>query len=392
MQFIYTFPAMTTALRRSAAQAALCMVKGSASATVKELSRFEAPVAASISIVRRDGGRDFRFYDGRVYVSVLGGISAAMRHIDGQIISAIGDALVEQRKHAAAIQPRSLRPFVWQLWSYGRNTLEPPSTYAAEMLPAAIFEDMKPFDARRHDEPQFEYWRTYADELVSQLILIDGEVWRPTPEPVLRWGVRGAWINWDYDDAGVFDLWKGRPKDLPKPYGQGGLPGFLGQFLGSKRYWLASNRFVSLPEADALASDYGVKGGFRLLMPEAFTVDIHKHEMNRAARLAVAAMKEAVDTSDENSFIRQDDDLAHHYRVLSKLTSGKNGYRGPEELEDALTAFVHYSQAKLASPYHNGSKFSGDASVGPMARDILARWNNREVSLDFVAGPTAPRP
>jgi hypothetical protein len=394
MQFTYKFPAMTTILRRSAAQASLCMVTGLASARIEEVSPQEAPVAATISIKSRDGGVPFRFHDGRFYIEARGGIDGALRHMGGELLRGICDELLRTKKHAAAIQPKEAQNILWDVWRHGRDT--PPVVFDENVLPDRLFDGMKDFDPGRYDSEHFERWKTYCEDLVSQLRMIDGNVWRPTREPILVWNSAGALNRWIFDDIGVYDLFRGRAKNIPAPYGRGAMPGFLSSFQSDFRYWKPQNRHFSLPDADRLTEAYRANRDFSVSMPEAFEADITGMEMVRAARLAVASMRHELEQSSTGDYVRLDEDLAYHYKRLVRLTADGSDSPTSDRLEDALLAFWQYANPRddVRSPYHTGRKFGGQSGVASLVGDALHRWQNREVDLDFgpktIVRPPAP--
>lgn len=176
---------------------------------------------------------------------------------------------------------------------------------------------------------------------------------------------------------------------MPKPYGRG--PTLYPGMGRGPRYWNADFKFASLPEAEN-TSDAKIGWVFEVLMPEAFTNDVLYLELDRAARLAVAAMTDAVACSDLDSFIRRDDELAWHRKILLNLTKRSSLSATSEELEVALSSFSKYVAAgsSIRSPYHNGSVFAAPGRVGPLISDILERYNERPVEV--VLGNADERP
>lgn len=342
MRITYSFPALNSVLRRSAAQPSLHLVNGVCTTHVAELSDAEAPVAAVVEMAERDGGQNVRFYNGRFYHRTHSADPVvALGKIELVNYRAIGDRLVELRKDDAALHPRSARGAIKNIWIAARDNKGLPHTYERHRISTTVASEMAAFDPSKHDEDEFSRWRTYAGELASSLIIVDGEFWHPIDEPMLaKISMRAN--SWTYEDAAVYRSRGGRSKDMPKPYGRG--PTLYPGMGRGPRYWNADFKFVSLPEAEN-TSDAKTGWVFEVLMPEAFTNDVLYLELDRAARLAVAAMTDAVACSELDSFIRRDEELAWHRKILLNLTKRSSLPATSEELEVALSSFSKYIAA-----------------------------------------------
>lgn len=385
MRITYSYPALTTVQRRSASQPWLRIVKADGSAMVDEYSSEDIPVAAVVSVVDRDGGERIRFHEGRFYLNTHSSdIDSAVHQTNMVATRAIADSLVEGRKHLAAIHPKEIRRPLWNLWLAGRDNLSIPASFRSAFLSPATLTELPEFNPAKHDRAEFDLWARHHLSLVSEIIMIDGEVWLPIKEPILNNHISMPY-EWSYDDVAVYDMRKGRPGDLPAPFGKRITTRPDGSW--DSRYWRPGFKFVSLPEAEELGANWS-KWLCDVMMPEAFTADILSLEMDRAARLAVVAIRDQIARSNVNDFIRRDDQLSAHMKALSRLVKGTKEIRSAEEIEGPLSRFLAYTLADVRSPYHNGNKFRGRGSVSEMMKDVLTRWYDRPVSLELGDAPS----
>jgi Holliday junction resolvase len=377
VRFNYRFPALVKTTRRIASQARKQIVSVQGTADILELSSEEAPVAAVFSVHERDGGRQFRYRGDRFYMQAtrLGQPdTATSTGLEATMLSAICEHLVNDREHNATLYPRYLKNPLWAEWN--RNLMQPriPENFAH--LPEYAWKMMSPFDPANHGDDDLAMWEQHATSYVSSLIVIDGKVWCPVEEPLLRWSYTSSYDDYVYDDLSAYHSRSGRPSEMPSPYGRATNHSHEGRTL--PLYWYPHWRYMSLPEA--LASAHGEENWVcDINMPEAFVTDHAALRMDRAARLSVVEMKRAVYVG-PGTVIRDSSDLGKHYRALRSLTqSGENA--DGDDLEPALESFLAFAESQGEDDYV-GHSFQR-SGIRLLVREALRSWRDRTISIDF---------
>ncbi len=376
MIITFRYPALVTTKARSAASGWRRIVSMTGQAEIPEFSKDDIPVAAIVSISGRDGGVPIRFHQGKLYWrsyettfrSEEAGLDLAMGH-------AVCEYLLKERSHNVSLGASHGRSF-WTLWEYSRDSLA-----SRRYIPGfsdARWAEFKQFDPKKFDGDMLEHWAEVATEYVSSILSIDGYLWLPVDEPMMRSelisGRPTGPHEFVYDDASCYRNGYGRPSDMPKPYGSASFDPDAPHRLHP--YWNPRCRYVSLPEAVALADS---RTGWLadVLLPEAFTIDHATLQLDRAARVSAFCVSHIINDFSISSF----DELATLQKVLKRVTIGCPGDQPSQDLCDVLEQFSDYLRSFDGKPHSALSGYLGSLNLRTLVDGALERWNDRPIEL-----------
>jgi hypothetical protein len=370
----YRYPALVTAKSRSAGGSWRRIVPMLGRAEISELSADEVPVAAIVSIIDRDGGVPLRFHEGRFYrKSHTLGFDEKESGLERTMGRAICEHLLSDRAQNSSLAPSvpsaNGSEVFWSMWEQGRESLR--SCRYQRGIPAKMWAACKPFDPVRHDGEMLEHWADVASDYVSSIISIDGCLWTPVDEPMMRWQAGSNPDEWIYDDTSSYRNAYGRRTDLPAPYGSADCLSDTIDHLHP--YWNSRWKFLPLPEVVAAADDAtGWLGD--VLMPEAFTTDHAGLLLDRAARVSAFTIARAT-----HYLIGRmaPGDWSGQQKSLKRVTRGRPGECPFEDIERTLEAFSDLltQQQNALGRYNRSENLSG------MIDEARERWNNRPIEL-----------
>ncbi|MCS4088579.1 hypothetical protein [Rhizobium sp. BK176] len=385
MRFDYRFPALANTTRRIGSQARKQIVSVPGVADIPEVSSEEAPVAAVFSVEERDGGQKFRYRGDRFYMQATRfgqPDTEASVGLEATMLAAICEQLLADREHNTSLYPRHLKTQLWAEWSRDLTQPRIPGSFAR--LPNWAWGMLPPFDAANHGAGELTTWERRASDYVSSLIVVDGKIWCPVEEPVMRWSYTSTHDDYVFDDVSAYRNRSGRPSEMPSPYGSVSNGSHAARTLSP--YWSAHWRYMSLPEA--LDSAHGEEDWLcDIHMPEAFTTDHAALRMDRAARLSVVSIKRAINLG-PGTVIRRSSDVGKHYQALRLLTKGTEISDG-DDLEPALDQFRAFAESLSEQDYLGYSLQKSGICL--LVKEALRSWRDRTISVDFSGQAYQPR-
>ncbi|MBY3155201.1 hypothetical protein HFO56_23040 [Rhizobium laguerreae] len=290
------------------------------------------------------------------------------------MLVAICEQLLDNRDHNATLHPRHTKGELWAAWN--SDLMQPRIPGSFKNLPDWAWRRISPFDPSRHEAEDLAEWERRAQAYVSSLILIDGEIWCPVEEPILRWSYTSSYDDYVYDDISAYRSRFGRPSEIPLPYGRVSNGSHGASVLPS--YWFAHWRYLSLPEA--VANTHGDEDWIcDVRMPEAFNTDHAILRMDRAARLSVVEIKRAVGVW-PGTAIRENTELGKHYQSMRRVTVKPETPDG-DELEPALEGFLAFAERQGENDYL-GHVFQ-QSGIRLLVKEALRSWRDRPVDIGF---------
>ena len=390
MRVNYRYPAMVTMQRRSASAAWRRLVAMMGQADLPEVSADDAPVAALVVDMGRGEPTALRYYDGRFYrQSTVSEFSERGSRLEHAMGVAICERLLGEKAYTASIAPSgpngTAYDACWSLWLLARG-----GTAGLGHVPQvsdSIWAAMKPFDAVKMDAGMLEHWSQVAFEYVSTLIVLDGAIWTPVEEPMMRSELKGIWRTGKLvvEDASCYRNSYGRPSDLPPPYGSADHHSDGIAPLGP--YWNPRCRYLSLPDAVNMAAERGEWLG-DVLLPEAFTVDHAALQLDRAARVAAASITHILD---DLGYVKSGA-FGDHQAALKRVTRGRFERVDLEKVRDTLEAFQDHLKAHGGYCGTRDREYLERMDLGLMIADAIAGWEDRPVELALGLDSSANRP
>lgn len=382
MRVNFRYPAMVTTANPGAATAARTLVSMLGQADVPELSTDDAPVAA---IVHPIGA--FRFYEGKLYRQTRWTKFHPRRcGLDREMGRAICERLLDEKAYNAALQPNlgyaTGREISWSLWRHSRDRLiiDRVETGQHEEFPDELWDKMKPYDPSTMDGDNAAHWSSIATDYVESLIVVDGTIWLPSDEPMIRTALVGlnATSSTVWDDASCYRNGFGRPCDLPPPYGSNEW--HSAHVYNLHAYWNPRCRYVPFPQAVVEATDRGMWVG-DLLMPEAFTTDHAPLQLERAARVVASCVPHILNDTAyafHGTFIK-------HQKALKRLTKSRPIHSESEAIYDAL-AQLRDDLESLEGRAFALNNYLEKMNLKPFISEAMTAWEERPISLAIERG------
>lgn len=391
MRVTYRYPALVTSAKlRSETVKGRRIVPMLDYDEIPEYSTNDISVAAMVPMAVEDNAITFRFHDGRFYRSTeLEVFDERSSGLEQAVGEAIGDHLIQERAYRPMIAPYVIglgdtAGAIWSLWKKARQT--PGSHVDPSYIREATWEAFKPFDADKMNDDLLGKWRDVASGYVKSLLMIDGKLWVPTKEPMMRSELvhsRAVANRYTFDDASCYLSAYGRPSGLPVPYGSNEVSANALHLLHP--YWNPRCRYLSLPQATDIASD---KTGWLgdVLLPEAFTVEHDALQLDRAARQATCfighLIEESVPTPSRQTLSLQ--------KALRRVTKVPTDERDFEVIAEALAEFTDHISPDNREFSLDADYYIKEYGIREAAMDALDRWNDRTVDIRLGHGIGTP--
>lgn len=391
MRVTYRYPALVTSAKpRSETVKGRRIVPMLDHAEISEYSSADIAVAAILPSPSVSSNLEFRFHDGQFYKPTdLETFDERSSGLEQAVAEAIGDYLIDERAYKPMIAPYVVgrgdtAGTIWSLWRKGRQT--PGSRVDPSYISEKIWAACKPFDADTMKSDLLERWSEVARDYVTSLLLIDGKLWVPTKEPMMRSQMSQSLPvphQFTHDDASCYLNAYGRPSGLPQPYGSNGVRSDAIHLLHP--YWDTRVSYLSLPQANEISD---TKTGWLgdVLLPEAFTVDHETLQLDRAARLAVCFITHL--TEDFVPFRN----FIGHQKTLKRLTKVRAGDLDFDVLAEALVALNGYISPENGTIQQDVHNYIQRFGIRARVTEALDRWQDRAVDIALPHYRSSPYP
>lgn len=385
MYFDYRYPALAAVKSGARTLASSRLVGMSGTAVVQEITADEAPVAVQMVSPKRAGRASvfsFRTYGGRLYKRAKA-FDQENSGLDRFMAHAICDRLLAEKAQGAGLGSQYAKSLLWQL--YSDNGDDGTHRQNRDTFFAPFWDELPVLDRARFDETSAEEWSALASGYAESLIAIDGVLWVPSDEPMMRCRVGGHPEDNYFADTSVYRKAYGRTSDLPSPYGRDDTRQDTIDSL--HLYWDATWLYVPLTEAAELSAA-SASWKCRVILPEALTTDHATALLDRAARLAVLNLPRIEDRAGA-AVMRMNDEIYRHYISLRRITKARAGEYSGDELDAALEGLSDYLGSK-ADDVVGG--FMSRANVPDLIDTARQRWAERTIDMVEAFSGTARLP
>jgi hypothetical protein len=394
MKITYIYQSLNY-IERSGRRSRFEIYRHSGRADIPELRGDDAPVAG---LCRNSVDIDqlvLRTWNGKLYAKDDGPLEKALAYdLETQMLSYFAEHLLKHRlghkKKIVEASGRDARPAVWESWRKQRRNL---------VLKKRLRETQADKEVHHLSEPDpgamlpydNSHWSDIADKIVENYILIDGQLWIPTAEPILSADYSSERGKFEYDDLTAFKQNVNLASALPKPYGSRDVQrnNIYGAFWSDfHKYWNPSWSFAPITDAKKSNVDRS-QLNFEIVVPEMFKTDISPYLIERAARLTVVFFKQGFMNvgNDYERFLSMKETV----KALYKLT--KNS---PQEIDlEQAIARLRGLRELLPEPhwYQRGMSLNETVTVGirHLIQNASHYWDERPVTVPSTSNSVQPR-
>lgn len=387
----FEYPALVTTRPSSSGKTQRQLVFATGEADIRDVGEDEAPVAAVVSVLHGQTGvrpERFRFFEGRFYRATRArSFDSDSSGLNMHMAIAVCDRFLQDGNPRAAFTPSVAKKYLWSYWRDTKN--QSRELRQSQSLAPTLRSSLVRFDPVKFDVDSLSHWSGMAHAYAASTIAVEGRIWKPVDEPMMRHHRSGGPKLWDYEDVSCYRARVGPTSFLLPPYGTRKL-GMIERVEDVGPYWSPDWQFLTLPEA-AAAADESTGWLCEVVLPEAFDSEMHAvMQLDRAARVVCVAL-------DHSTLLAADAELAAHVRTLRRLTVRRTADDDLDGIETALGGLeAHLGMVLGMEPQESLQSYMRRQlfkRLGAVMGEALERWNGRTISIpEAMPDGTARRP
>jgi hypothetical protein len=299
--------------------------------------------------------------------------------LDMVMLLEIDDLCNRRTGRPISVQPPSVQQAVYVATTRRDTNFPNPENFT--VMERYCGADIKAPDGRATETMgDTEHWTRVAESHMDSLLVIDGHVWVPVPEPLLRLHTNIDVFAARVTSASVYSARSRHSRDLPRPFGRQSL-------YQAFEYWSSHTVMESFLDVGSLnGRSIRDMPEWDVHMPSAFDVSHPEKEIIRMAGALVVDLFNYAKGRPQNE--KMPHEVQALYGDMYSSLSGEGGHVDFETLETSLEGMLMVLKPTAFSPPRFGPREwrSEDGRIAGMVSAIertLERWRERTVELEL---------